>query len=230
MPIVRIGAKLVYFAHVPRSAGSAIENYLVARFGPLGFLDRNYVSYPALQPWNVSSPQHIDVEAFDRLLPPSFFAARFAVVRHPIDRLISVFRFQRDIHNMIDSEQTFGAWLDRLPKLLQSDPYCFDNHVRPMAEIVPKNARVFRLEDGTTPVVAWLDDIAGFPGEPRKILPANTYEQRLVELKKEAGSVPEVSDADRVKIRTYYRIDFERFGYDEKAPQHPVPPVVPADR
>jgi hypothetical protein len=128
--------------------------------------------------------------------------------------MISVFRFQRDIYNIIDSKQTFGAWLDRLPKQLQSDPYCHDNHVRSMAEIVPKNAKVFRLEDEMDPIIDWLDDLAGITGEPRKITRSNTYTQRLAEYNKDAGPAPEVTDADRAMIRSYYSVDFERFGYD----------------
>ena len=52
MPIVRINSKLVYFAHVPKCAGSAVERYLAARFGPLGFLDSTYLKMRKSRRWN----------------------------------------------------------------------------------------------------------------------------------------------------------------------------------
>ncbi len=219
MPIVRIGTKLVYFAHVPKCAGSAIEEYLAARFGPLGFLDRGHLRLPERQRWNVSSPQHIDAETLDRLLPPSFFAARFAVVRHPVDRLVSVFRYQRDVEETIVKDMPFSEWLDVVPDLLLHAPFHFDNHIRPMTEIVPQNAKIFRLEDGLDPVVEWLDKIAGFIGEPRVIQRTNTYVQRLAVRKKTPGPEIQISDTDRETIKKHYSIDFERFGYLEAVMQ-----------
>lgn len=96
MPIVRVGDQLVYFAHVPKCAGTSVEEYLAARFGPLAFLDRAYPDRDGRDSaWNRTSPQHIDVATFERLFPADLFAASFTVVRHPANRLLSSYRFER---------------------------------------------------------------------------------------------------------------------------------------
>jgi hypothetical protein len=101
MPIARIGSKLVYFAHVPKCAGSAVERYLEQRFGPMAFRDPAFYEQEHGERWSNSSPQHIPIKALSRLFPASFFDASFAVIRHPVDRLASAFLYQREIEGSI---------------------------------------------------------------------------------------------------------------------------------
>lgn len=214
MPIVQIAGKLVYFAHVPKCAGSAVERYLRSRFGPLGFLDNTYLQIPKSQRWTATSPQHIDIASFDRLLPSNFFAARFAVVRHPVDRLVSVFRFQRDLERKIPKKTVFQDWLEALPDQRTRRPFRYDNHVRPMVDFVPKDATVFRMEQGLWPMIRFLDDLAGDETAARRLERTNTYARRLAHMNRKAGPPPQVTDAVRRRIKALYAEDFERFGYD----------------
>lgn len=213
MPIVQIAGKLVYFAHVPKSAGTAVEQYLAARFGQMGFLDRSFLSIPKAQRWNRSSPQHMDANTLETLLPSTFFAAQFAVVRHPVRRIMSVFRFQRDIERKIARKVTFSDWLDQLEEHKQKHPFYIDNHARPMVDLVPRDATVFRIEDGTDPIIEWLDKLAGNQDEPRDIRHNNTYQQRLAVKKRKPGPEPEITPEITRKIAEYYAADFNRFGY-----------------
>lgn len=221
MPIVRIGSKLVYFAHVPKCAGSGIEDYLAERFGPLGFLDRKQLRLSDAERWCASSPQHIDVVSLARLLPLHFFAEKFAVVRHPRDRIVSVFRYQRDIEKSIAPDVTFGAWLKGLAKQRQKQPFYLDNHPRPASELVPEGAHVFRLEDGLDKVVAWLDDLAGDQIGPRSIGVTNTYEERLQHKAAIAGPRLRITRQSRRLIEDLFAADFQRFGYPLEAPLEP---------
>lgn len=157
MPLVRIQDKLVYFAHVPRCAGSAIENYLTARFGPLALLDRRYFLKAKGARWSKTSPQHVDADTLARLLPPTFIDASVAVIRHPVARLRSVFLRHRDIEKNIPSDTDFDDWCTKLP--LRG--FALDNHTRPMTDFIPKGCKLFRLEDGFEPLIAWLDALAG---------------------------------------------------------------------
>ena len=215
MPVARVGHHLVYFAHVPKCAGTSVESYMEARFGPLAMLDRYHLSVPAPRRWSRTSPQHIDTTVAERLFPAGFFDHVFTVVRHPVDRLASAFRFHRDVTSLVPEGQTFAGWLRALEEVTAEDPYAYDNHGRAMVDIVPDDARVFRLEDGLSALVTWLDEIEGAAAGPRELPRLNTTS---------GARMPEVGDEEVSLIAARFAADFERFGYDPHAPR-PVRPV-----
>ncbi len=214
MSIVRIADKLVYFAHVPKCAGTAVELYLQDRFGPLGFRNARFLLDPEAMRWSKSSPQHIDVKTLENLLPLSFFSTSFAMVRHPVTRLHSVFRFQRDIQQSLDPKLTFRDWLDTLEEHRARNPFYLDNHPRPMCDFVPEGAQIFRMEDGLAPVVAWLDGLAGSQDGARKVIFTNGYHQRLSRQNTQPGPGLEVTEDVKDRITMLYGMDFQRFAYD----------------
>ncbi len=211
MPIARIGSGLVYFAHVPKCAGSAMEDYLAERFGPLAFNNREH--YKARRAWSKTSPQHIAADDLERLFPDGFFTACFALVRHPLTRLRSVFKFQRDWEDRIPPETGFADWLKTLPDVGFRRSYALDNHMRPMAELVPEGARVFHIEDGLQGVIDWLDELAGGSDGPRTVPITNTYTSLMQTAGKSEQEVP-VTEEQRDLVARLYARDFRRFGYD----------------
>jgi Sulfotransferase family len=212
MPICKMAGKLIYFAHVPKCAGTAVERYLQVRFGPLALLDQRHTLHDPDLLWPRSSPQHIDLVSLGRLIPPGFCDASFAVVRHPVDRVLSTFHFQDEVQQIIPSGQTLTAWLAALPGLMAADPFYADNHCRPMGELVPRDAVVFQLEAGLAPVVEWLDIQAGSTSGPRSIAQMNVR-----------GSRPQYPRTltprrlpgphDIATIEQLYAADMQRFGY-----------------
>ncbi|WP_137702849.1 sulfotransferase family protein [Marimonas lutisalis] len=210
MPIVRINEKLVFFAHVPKCAGTAVERYLEERFGPLGLHDPAFGRRSPIEAWTLSPPQHIPEPVRRELLPDGLFDALFAIVRHPALRLRSVFLFQREVEKALPPKMGFGKWLATLPRTLALDPYALHGHLRPMAEIVPESARVFRLEDGLGDVVSWLDGIAGTTDGPREIGQANVLATRVP-----GGDVPDIALTPAIcnRIAELYPQDYTRFGY-----------------
>jgi hypothetical protein len=44
MPIFRVNEKIVFFCHVPKCAGTAVNLYLQARFGKLAFIRDGYLA------------------------------------------------------------------------------------------------------------------------------------------------------------------------------------------
>ncbi len=217
MPIARISGLLIYFAHVPKCAGSAIERYLIQRFGPLAMRDPRFtLDGPR---WSKSSPQHIDVQALRRLFPEGFLDGGFAVVRHPVDRLRSLFLFQRDAEETIPKDMTLRDWLDALPTHWQADPFYLDNHPRPMDALVPKDCTVFRLEDGLQAVVQWLDEVAGADDGPREIASVNSYVEKVEHAGGTIGPAPVIAADCLERISEIYAADFERFGYAHSWPE-----------
>ena len=228
MPLAFVQGKLLHFAHVPRCAGTAVENYLHARFGRLAFLDRQFNALSPAERWSQTSPQHVESAAFDRIIPRPWIAHRFAIVRHPQARILSVFRFQRDIEGRIPPRLGFLDWITRIAASLAERPFQFDNHARPATDLVPTDAEVFRLEDGLTPVIDWLDQIEGAKRGPRDIAPANVLEKVRDHLGRKALPEPQVCEESQEAIARIYAADFARFGYLPGAPM-PVAPM-PEDR
>lgn len=214
MPVFRASEKLVYFAHVPKCAGSAVERYLRQRFGAIGFVDDEFYSLPQSLNWSRSSAQHIPVSILDRLFPAGFFDASFAVVRHPVERLVSEFHYVRDLLLRIDPSESFSAWLGQIDSVLATSPWLYDNHLRPMTDIVPEGATVFRLEDGLDRIIPYLDALVGRHDH------ALTFDRVLTRDR----SIPQVvATADDIAvIERIYRQDYLRFGYDLTADPAPA--------
>jgi hypothetical protein len=226
MPIFKAGGKLVYYAHVPKCGGSAVGWYLTERFGPIAFEDRNHTRHDAKTQWSRTSPQHIDRVSLGRLFPEGFFDAAFTIVRHPVARLVSAYHFQAEVEKIVPATTGFSEWLEDLADRRRDNPFVFDNHVRPMTEIVPDGAMVFHMEHGLDALVPWFDALTGTTAAPRALPRINergTYA---------AATLPraEPSEWDMKRIVEIYGEDFSRFGYapDRKVPMAP-PPILSPD-
>ena len=221
MPFFRLRQQLIYFAHVPKCAGSSLEVYLQSRFGRLGFRDQAHYRDPGTR-WTRTSPQHVTAEDLDRLIPPRFFTQRFTVLRHPIPRLVSVFRFQRDWEGRIAAATGLTEWLEGLARARRGSSYKYDNHLRPMTAFVPEDCHVFRLEEGgLAQVIPWLDELQGKTAAPREMPVLNTHGGLMAKRGTRPVAVA-VTPEDRARIAELYAEDFARFGYD--------PAVVPEEQ
>ncbi len=213
MPIVRINGRLLYYCHVPKAAGSAVEAYLRAQFGPLAFADEQFFELDPPDRWTRSSPQHVDVESFERLFPADFFDDVFAVVRDPLPRLVSAYRFQKLVEGLIPPEASFDAWVLGLDRATIGRRFAFDNHLLPMHRLVPEAARIFRMESGLGAVIDYLRGFAEPEARlPNRVEPANVLAARL-DLMGAADETVFVGDAARRHVADLYREDYERFGY-----------------
>ena len=170
MPIFRINKDLHYYAHVPKCGGSSVEHYLVDRFGPMGLRDtEEKLIHPTLR-WTRTTPVHIPAVALARIVPPDWIASSFAVVRHPVRRLISAFFQGRDVAGRIPLSADFNAWFAEAAVWVGKDPYRNGGHLEPQTTFIPPGSRIFRLEDGLEQVVPYLDALAGNSDGPREIV------------------------------------------------------------
>ncbi|MCV2890893.1 sulfotransferase family protein [Ruegeria aquimaris] len=214
MPIIRTGRGIYWFVHVPKCAGTTVEEYLVRRFGRknMGFYDPRHIVDSGMR-WTRSSPQHVHAEAMSRLFPDGFLDGVFTVVRDPSERIRSVFLYQRDVERSIGADTGFEDWLNDLVDRRRTDPYYLDNHPRPMVDFVPEEATVFRLEDGLGALVDWLDERMNNQNGPREIVRSHTLADRLAATGQSPGSAVELCTQTRRRIAEIYAADYERFGY-----------------
>lgn len=206
MPIFRIQEKLIFFCHVPKCGGTAVSSYIRARFGSVAFLNEGF--FRVNQPWTLTSPQHVSADDLRQLFPAGFFDAMFAIVRHPVSRIISEYLYLRNHRGIIPFDQTFSEWLSTLPGMYASGRFLLDNHLRPMCEIVPESSTIFKLEDGLEKVLEYLDLVSGDQLGPRTIHRAQ---------ESQGNSKPFIPCEDDIEfIEKFYARDFDRFGYEKR--------------
>ena len=204
MPIVRTDRKLIYFCHVPKCGGAAVTRYLKDRFGSVAFFHNRYFDYK--DPWNKTSPQHVSADDLSTLFPIGFFDAMFAVVRNPVARMISEYHYLRDGVCSIPLEQTFSNWLTEIPTAYTKNRFLLDNHLRPMCEIVPPSATIFKLEDGLDQVIGYLDDLCGSKSDLRTIERFHARDERIEPV---TATAEDIALVERI-----YSRDYDRYGYD----------------
>lgn len=202
MPLYRAGDRLIFYAHVPKCAGSTISSYLRSRFGDPAFEDRHHIKHPERPAWTRTSPQHIPWRNMARLMPAGFVDVQFAIVRHPEARIQSIYDFQRRKQKRVPRIVPFGAWLRTIPTLLATRPFALDGHIRPMVDFVPEGCRSFKLEDGLDPVIDFLDRELG------------TTSDDVLGHEKKGGPKAGLTESQRRLVRRIYHADYEAFGYE----------------
>lgn len=188
-----------------------MEQFMVANWGDhVGHLHWGWDSWWKAGGWRIAdppnSPQHLIWK--DAVLAlPRLPDTVFAVVRHPVTRMLSEHVWQRNKRRgtrlgKLVARLPFPIWLRLMLALLRIHPHAFDNHLRPQVDFVPVGARVFRLEDGLGPVLDWLATETGL-NQPVSVPHAIP-----------GGSRARVRPVDAARIAGAHGDDFARFGYD----------------
>ena len=124
------------------------------------------------------------------------------IVRHPVDRIVSEFKFQSRKPSRFYRRFFFSRWLRHNLRLAAKDPYRRDNHFRPQSEFEAFGPEIFRLEEGLAPCFHELATITGLEPPARDI---HLLRSRRVEI--------EIGRDELELIRDFYCTDFERYGY-----------------
>ena len=208
MPVVRLQNKICHFAHIPKCGGTSVETYFNQLGASVAFSDGKFVSHPAIIPWNISSPQHIDAGSLSRLFPNTFFDFAFAVVRNPYSRFLSAFKFQVFRERKIDKSIDINDFINNDLEAAAMGIGLYDNHFKSQSSfLLPQlSYEFFKLENGLRPVKKYID--ANFLGVP--------VDMRIN--KKNQGVKPNhkfvMSEQSKNTIRHIYKHDFEKFQYD----------------
>ena len=189
MPIFIKKNKIVHFAHIPKTGGTTIEQYIISSGqAKYAFMDMQHVANPSRFSWNNSSPQHVDGNTLRRLFPVNFFTHFFTFVRDPVDRFISAYLFQLkepfsaikndDINEFIENELVNG---------ININGWC-DNHFLPQ--------HMFLYPGGN--YSAFLLGVEG-------MIEAKRYIDKLFEIRSKTTELPYFQKGDRHETETFRR-------------------------
>ena len=186
MPLARIGTIVMFFAHIPKTGGSSVETYL-SRKGAVA------LRYPRRLGWSKTTAQHMDAAVHQALVPDAFIDCSFAVLRDPVARLISEYRYRADRRAGVPP---FDVWVERMFSKYAQNPATQDNHIRPQVDFLRPGMRLFHLEDGLTPVFDWIDMQSGTSAADRDVWD-----------KKSKSAAIELSADMRARIERFYHAD-----------------------
>lgn len=221
MPSLQLPDRLIWFAHCPKAGGTSIEQVMVSRWGgAVGHLQWGWTAWWRQGGWRLAdppnSPQHLVWEDALAQLPvrPDMV---FALVRDPIDRMASEYRWQRRIRAGTPLGRAlaylpFFFWLRTMFAAADRHPHVLDNHFRSQSEFVPETARIFRLEDGLDAPLRWLADATGQSVDDDRPPHALT-----------SGPGFRIDARSQSLIARRFADDYERFGYRR-------PPCIPETR
>ena len=214
MPLFNTPSGLLFFANVPRTGGSSVEDYLSRRLGQPALLNRRFLDMPPSLRWSRTSPQHVTADEFENLFPGNFVANRMGLVRHPVSRVVSIYKWLRSINPR--TECNFDRWLESALAEALSDPWCHDGHLRCQTEFIPAPCRIFRLEEGLEKIEAYVDTLTG-ERQPQYKVPHSH---------KSSVELNQISSTAHRLIEIQYAEDFDRFRYSLRPLYNSVSPPV----
>lgn len=194
------------FIHIPKTAGMAIDEHLSAHGTALFKL-------PVITPIGKFRPRHQPAAVLEQVYLPETIDYAFTVVRHPIARLVSEYRYQRRVHRLQLSRFRFlgfDVWLHYSLWRTTTEPHYRDGHFRPQVHFPCFDSEVFRYEDGLAAVMNGVSRATGVP------LPPHTPDRNVSPYR-----TVSISKASLNRIAQFYAADFERFGYSTDVPAIP---------
>lgn len=211
MPSLSLHDRLIWFAHCPKAGGTSIEQLMVAQWGAdVGHLHWGWDLWWKAGGRRVAdppnSPQHLIWEDALKALPRVPDQV-FATVRDPAERIASEYRWQRrgrrgTVLGKALACLPFPIWLRLMLALAARHPHAFDNHLRPQADFIPKDAHIFRLEDGMEPVVRWLSQETG-----------QCHDAPIPHAIATTRQDTKIGAGDAARIARAFARDYARFGY-----------------
>ena len=187
--------------------GTTIENWMNS-LAPLNFSSGHRLG---LTPSFRSSPQHFTGEDIQKLFCDEFFDYSFMFVRNPYNRIESEYRylhslryFKRSVKNLW-TIPSFNQWIKSSLREVKSNPWIFDNHLRPQWHYLYPSIDIYKMEDGL---------LSGIKSVARKIgVDAPTELPHLNHTHQMNVATP-WSDESRSLVAEYYARDFKEFGYE----------------
>lgn len=204
MPLFTRGDQRIAFIHVPKTGGTSVERYFESHGWTM-----SYWSKPR-DGGRTPSDQHLLYDDLRSLVPDLDEIPSFAIVRHPLKRFLSEWKWQRwEIKRLRDG---LGDFVDRVESSLPEDPVYWDNHWRPQSDFLSDRIdRVIRLEDIESEFPRLLE-MLGLDLPPR--LPrTNPSSGSGIRAWLRRPSRAQLSETDIARLERIYAQDFAELGY-----------------
>ncbi|MBF9045968.1 sulfotransferase family 2 domain-containing protein [Rhodobacterales bacterium LSUCC0031] len=199
MPVFQKDGKRILFVHVPKAGGTTVEQFFLANGWSMSLFDSGEEEN-TLNPVRKCSPQHWHFETLQSIFRLANFKFVFCIVRHPMTRIISEYRWRRQHFGL---EKSFDEWVDFALKSYSNDNFSLDNHIRPQFHFVGPGMQIFKLEDG---IDNCINDL-----KQRGIISAEINMPRRAMVS--SGELVEPGPQAMDMIMRFYAQDFQRFGY-----------------
>lgn len=196
MPIYKKDGKAVLFVHVPKVGGTTIDHIFRSNGWLVTFQDGGGRPETILRHLKCSF-QHFHADLLNRFLNPDSFDAVFTVLRDPVARLQSEYRWRRQHGKQPVAD--FDSWVSEIFRSYRRNPFVLDNHIRPQSQFLLPGAQVSVLEDG---LAHTMDRLAARLNMPFRYDPARVQNASAPD----AGM--EMSRRTAWRVRRFYARDF----------------------
>lgn len=181
---------------MPKTGGTSISAAL-AEAGKISFDE------PVKTNRHKFNPRHACRGELEKHLAGLDIDFTFLIVRHPVDRIISEFRYQRRKSGLhISKSLNFQLWLHYSLKRTEHWRGYRDNHFRPQTEFAVPCCQIFRFEDG---IEAPINSINQQLGLSLKLPPTRKNVSPKIQVKP--------TESDISKIVAFYAADFDAYDY-----------------
>ena len=206
MPLFTRGDHRIAFIHVPKTGGTSVERYFESHGWTM-----SYWSKPR-DGGRTPSDQHLLYEDLRRLVPDLDDIPSFAIVRHPIRRFVSEWKWQR--WGMRNISCGLNEFVNQVEESLARGPVYWDNHWRPQTDFLSDRIdRVIRLETIDSEFPSLLD-VLGLDLPPR--LPQTNLSSRSgIRSWFRRQSRTELRETAIHRLERIYARDYAELGYDQ---------------
>ena len=195
MPVAIVNGRSVLFVHIPKTGGSSVERYL-SEHGSVLLTGNGRAA--GLR----CSAQHLHAKALSSIAAGEVHDWTFTIVRHPVARLVSEYRYQMRKPGWLRSRLSFSGWLSYALARRSVDSWYRDNHFRPQHEFILPGMEIMRFEDGVDTCLRRIAERLGTPAPTVSIREKPSPETPLT-----------LSSVSLARIRNTYARDFAEFGY-----------------
>lgn len=192
----------LYFVHIPKNAGTSIEEVGLDYGLKWGkeFFNRNIYESSLNGKISRLAYWHLpySIRAYDK--DPD---KCFCVVRNPYERIVSSYNYHKSLFDQV-KEMSLNQYIEIALKSFCFDESLFDNHQRPQSDYV------FHKGDKVINNILRFENVAG----DFKNLTGLKLSKKVNTAPVGSCTIKDISDRNIHFINYFYHDDFENFGYE----------------